>query len=481
MNTKFKIISFLSIIMLFLIACSSSNSPEPTVDYVGTTVAETLSASGFSEPTVDYVATTVAETLSAMNQGNQTPSGGGSTEPPQSATVPPPATATEPPPPQPTQSVLKVALTEDTKLWLWTEGVGSIVLYDGDTVTNVLISEDGQVVVFQTNNANYELTGLWAVNSDGSNFRRIMDSATLDVFNTDKDAVEINIYHWTFIPGTHTLAFNTHLSYMRPGLAIQDDLRLLDTDTGELTTLLDTGQAGMFYYSPDGSQIALSTPSGISLINADGTNRRNDVFVYPSVITYSEYQWYAAPRWWPDGSQLSVVIPAEDPLMPAPTFSVWNIPIDGTPASMQGSYPMGLLALFNSSDLLSPDMTKVIYLEQFGDPVNNNWELHIADLYGGGDIVFHTGDLRFVSWSPDSNWFVFEEDGDMFAGQANNTGIWPIADTPPAKDMTWIDENRFLYLSGSSGAWNLQLGSFSQPSINIGYVLVKNVYYDFSK
>jgi hypothetical protein len=238
-------------------------------------------------------------------------------------------------------------------------------------------------------------------------------------------------------------------------------------DTGVLTTLLNVGQAGMFYYSPDGGQIALTTPTSISLINADGSNRRDNVLVYPSVITYSEYQWYSSPNWWPDSSQLSVVIPSEDPFAPGASMTVWNVPMDGSPAFFLGTYTTDL-ALFNSNLLISPDMTKVAYMQRVGPSANNTWDFHLVELYGASDTVFTTGNLRFVSWSPNSGWFVYTENQDMKVAQYGNPGSWPLADHPPARDMQWIDDNRFIYVSGSSGSWDLRMGSFSWPSVQIG-------------
>jgi hypothetical protein len=440
MKPNRKLYLFLIVVFLALLACGPSDLglPNQAPDDAGA------------------VATSVAATMTAAAPGN--PPG---TQPPGLPTAPPGGTQ---PPPAP--AVLRIAFNDGNNLKLWTEGVGVTNLYTGDRVDQLLLSDDGQVVAFVTLSMDWVFTGLWAAQTDGSSVQRLVDAPTMNAFKSDPGALEALPYYMEFIPGTHTLAFNTRLTYEGPGLAIQDDLRLLDMDTGLLSTFLDVGQAGMFYYSPDGSQIALSTPTSISLINADGTNRRDDVLTYPAISTYSEYQWYSFPRWWPDGSQLDVVIPSPDMLAPGATMTVWNIPTDGTPPFFLGTYTTNM-AVFDSDRYISPDMSRVAYLQQVPPAENNIWDLHIAELNGASNVVFATGNLRFVSWSPESGWFVYTENQDYKVAQVGD-GVWPLADHPTARGMQWIDEDNFIYLSGSSGSWDLRMGSFNFPSIQIG-------------
>jgi hypothetical protein len=455
MKSRKNLYLFLTVIFVAALACipmeNSTETPPANDDVVATSVAATMAASGSDDP---------------------------------AATVPPPPATQAPPtaPPalsEPTApSVLRVAFTDGNKLLLWTEGVGVTTLYTGDRVSNLLLSDDGQVVAFVTQSPDWNFSGLWAAKTDGSTVQRLVDPPTMNAFNTNPSALGARPNHWEFVPGTHTLAFNSSLTFEGPGLLIQDDLRLLNTDTGILSTLLDVGEAGMFYYSPDGSQIALITPTTISLINADGTNRRDDVLTYSNVITYSEYQWYAIPRWKPDSSQLNVVIPSPDPMAPDASITVWNIPLDGTPPFFLGTY-FTEAALFGPGSEISVDTTMVAYIKRVGQPTDNTWDLHIAELNGASDVVFATGKLRFYSWSPDSGWFVFTDNQEYKVAQVGD-GVWPLADHPPARGMKWVDENRFLYLSGSSGSWDLRLGSFSWKSIQIGTSTTNNLTFDFS-
>jgi hypothetical protein len=433
MKSRDKLFLLIIVVFLTVLACGPFNDNTAT-----------------QAPDEDAVATSVSATQTADAQGSPP-----ETQAPPGATQPPIA-----------PDVLRIAFNDGNNLKLWTEGVGVTTLYTGDRVEKLVLSDDGHVVAFTTSSTDWQFTGLWAAQTDGSSVQQLVDAPTMNAFNTHPTALGATPSQLAFIPGTHTLAFNTRLTFEGPGLILQDDLRLLDADTGVLSTLLDVGQAGMFYYSPDGSQIALTTPTNISLIDVDGSNRRDDVLTYPAVITYSEYQWYSLPRWWPDGSQLSVVIPSEDPMARNASMTIWNIPIDGTPSTSIGTYTTDL-ALFDSDSLISADMSMVAYAQRVGNPQDNTWDLHIAELNGASDVVFATGNLRFVSWSPDSNWFVYTEDQEYKVAQVGD-GVWPLADHPPARDMEWIDENRFIYISGSTGSWDLRMGSFSWASIQIG-------------
>jgi hypothetical protein len=57
------------------------------------------------------------------------------------------------------------------------------------------------------------------------------------------------------------------------------------------TTLLEKGEGGLFYYSRMAARLPFQARKH-QPVNADGTNLRRDVLVFPSVTTYSEYQYH---------------------------------------------------------------------------------------------------------------------------------------------------------------------------------------------
>jgi hypothetical protein len=446
---KRKLFLILAILVLAALACDISLPELP---------------SGPDEADAGAVATAVALTLAASE-------GGG---PPEDPPAGPPDDVLLGPP-----SVLRVAYVDDGDLWLWTEGSAAAELYDDAAydVGDLRLSDDGQVVAF-TMTDGFGFIGFWAINSDGSSLRPLVDAAAVDAMSTDPSALRALPFRWEFVPGSHVLAFNTHLTYDGPGLAIQDDLRLLDADTAALSTLFAPGNAGQFYYSPDGSQIALVTPTALSLINADGSNRRDSVLTYTSVITYSEYQWYPIPRWAPDGSYLRVAIPSPDILDPTGTVEVWHILMDGSAATSLG-FTAASAPIFVQVSTISPDMNKLAFLRQVGPPADNTWDIRFVDLSTYVDTWYRAGELTFEVWGLDSSKFVFREGGHLFVGEE---GVGPIAlpDAGNSMDPAWVDASRVLYLSGSRGAWELRLQAVGGVSVVIASPIGDFIPFDFS-
>ena len=470
-------------LMLVSLSCTislPSSQPELSEgDTVATWVAETL-ASG-EIPVIDTPAPVIETQAEA---GNLEPT---STVVPEETPISPASQPAEteapllidnPPPAGYDASLLRVAFFSNNQLKLWTEGAGETVLYSGEPVADILLSKDGWVIVFTTRNTDFVFTGLWRVNADGSDLRRLLDAGTMDAFATNPTADGVSPYQMEFVPGTRLLAFNTRLVFMGPGLIIQDDLRLLDTSSGSLSTLIEAGQGGAFTYSPDGTQIALVSPTSVSLVNADGSNRRSNVITFPMIRTYSEYQFYPMVSWEAGSSAAWVVIPSEDSLAPDASMVVWRINAsDGIP-NLAATYPFDL-SLFFAGHVLSPDLQQIVYLQREGAPEANQWTLHVARLGSSADRILRTGIVRFESWSPGGNWVTIEEEGEFLAGDVSGS-FRPMADVLPAIEVQWVDSERFLFLSGDYEAMQLHLGSLSAPSLAIGDVTNNYVPFSFA-
>ena len=410
------------------------------------------------EPDLDEVATAVALTLAAIE---------GDGPPPEDPPTPPPA-------------VMRIAYLDDNDLWLWTEGGTTVELYDDATfdVSDVRLSDDGQVVVFTLRDS-FDFIGLWAINTDGTNVRELVDAATIYAMSTEPAVAGVNPYQWDFVPGTHTIAFNTRLQFEGPGLFIQDDLRLVDADTAALSTLLTPGNAGQFYYSPDGSQIALVKPSSISLINADGSNRRDSVLTYEPVNTYSEYHWYALPRWSAESSSLAVVIPSADILDIASTIEIYDIPLDGSPAVSLGS-TAAVAPIRNQAPTISPDLKMVAFTRRVGPIDSLLDELHFLNPSSGVITLYYTAtNLDFESWSPNGTHFIFSEGGSRLMGELE-AGFSPVGGLTDVRQVVWIDDTTFLFANGGFGTWQIQIGSLSGPNILIATLSANFVSFDFS-
>jgi len=378
-------------------------------------------------------------------------------------------------------SGLKVVYIKDGDLWLWNSGTSVQLTATGNNY-NPRISADGQVIAFLRPVDDFHLE-LWAINADGSNERRLVSVSDLDTIGAgvrDPNSVAINPYHYQWIPGSHKLAFNTHQVFEGPGLVLLEDLNVVDSDTLDLTHLLLHGWGGEFIYSPDGSKIAISTPTEIKLLDANGNNYRQ-VLAYDPVITYSEYRFYAQPIWSEDGTYLRVAIPPADPLaLPQRSTRLWTIKVNETQATQDGE--VYAVPFFEQAATYSPDLARLIYLRETGQPSENLRELVIATFDGKGEWVYQkTALLRFESWSLDSNHFSFTigEDQQGWLGGLETPATMLNDDPYGIQDIRWINSDLFLFLRQGSGYFDLLVSAPDSKPELLDSVIGGRPVYDF--
>ena len=425
MTRKVKILLSLVVLIAAALACDYLPSPGP------------------SDDAGDAIATSVAATLAAAE--SSAPDEG---SPPESLEPEAPA-------------VLKVAFVKDGDAWYWEEGTAPVSLTALGDVVEAQISNDGQVIAL-VRQYDWNNQEIYAVNSDGSDLRTLVSLADFSGMVLEPDAISAVPYRVAWVPGTHILAFNTRLTYEGPGLVLPDELRLVDADSGALSILLAPGSGGDFYYSPDGSQIALSTGTLISVVSADGTSFR-DLLTFPMVITYSEYIYYPRVTWSADGSYLRAVIPPHDPLADPPEITkIWHLPADGTPPS--SLLNLSPVPFFQEVPSLSPDLAQAAYLSVVSTGSPPVVDLHIAQLDGSSDVVYASGPYSFSGWSPDNEHFIYTENGNY--PRIGRVGDSPIDFTGVTlmTDLSWVDEERFLYLNRLTGSWELWLGDLGAPA-----------------
>ena len=314
-----KLISF--VLFLFLVGCAPAGTPAQPVDG-------------------NELATIVAATLTAITSDNNAP--------PPAATEAPgmPTEASSPDEPAYTPPrALQVAYIKDGNVYIWTEGENSVGLTNTGDAIQVSISDDGQIIAYERRDPNnYFTSELWAVNTSGpTNARALVSQAEMDSLKAASSysnamGMSIDLLKWR--PKTHEVYYSTVPVFEGPGYMPGEDVRMINLNTMEKRTIFDYGQGGRFYFSPDGGQVALSTPDHISLSNADGSNLRANVLTFPLVGTFSEYQYHPVPVWAGDSGSLRVTIPPEDTMaQPTPPTGLWQIPTDGSPAVQMGSIP----------------------------------------------------------------------------------------------------------------------------------------------
>ena len=391
---------------------------------------------------------------------------------PETETVPPTTEDIEGAPPTQTPATeageptshgsLQVVYINNGNLFLWGEETGTSQLLATGNVIEARLSDDAQLIAFirQVDEFHSEI---WAINTDGTGERRLVSVSDVEsmLLDLSPDASGVAPQQVTWIPGTHILAFNTRQSFM-VGFLLNDDLRTVNTDTGEAQTILSSGQGGMFTYSPDGSRIAITTPGKLFLVDADGAHRSPDLLSFTEVITSSEYRYYPEPVWTSDSSALLIAIPPHDPLAARDQLTyLWRIPADGGQAVQIGGVPA---TFFGGGVFFSPDRNQLIYQREVGLPEDNLRELHLAQADLSTDEVLFTAPLLlFQSWAGDSHHYFFSS-GDEMQTQIGETGgtVRPILpEGGRFINLQPVGTNRFLYLRDQGANWEFGLADLS--------------------
>lgn len=371
-------------------------------------------------------------------------------------------------------------------LWTWQDNTRTPLKVTGEgDVQDVVLSPDGRLAAF-IRSADYLHFSLWMVTVGDTEAVELVTSGQFDEMRTAEAAVGAGPEGLTWVPGAAepSLAFTSRPTFEGPGRILNNDLWIINTQSRALTRLLSPGEGGEFAYSPNGRFLAISTPESITLMNADGSERRDRVLTFSPVLTYSEYQYYPVPQWAPDSSGIRVVIPPADPLNESadqPTL-IYQIASSGGAAVSLGSISVSFL----NPVFFSPDFSKLLYLsdgETGGDGV---LDLHISNSDLSGDSVYQTGEILSTRWLADSTRFVFFINPDNRArlGQADGSEPTALTDSASVVDLQWLDEDTFWFLSRTEAGWELresELGGASRLIAEISDAGDRNPHFTLSR
>jgi hypothetical protein len=399
------------------------------------------------------VATAVAATVAAMVTPPET------STPPILAPHAPPTSGPTSEPPAAALAQLIVAYTDGGNLALVAGAGPATTLTSAGAVEQVRLSDDGARIAYTRRPAIDHPVELRVVNRDGTGDVLLMGPSDFDALYPLDGALHHDLSQFGFIPGTHILFLNTRSFFEGPGLNKHDDLLRIDTDSLARTLLLAPGTGGDVTPSPNGQYLALARPDSVEIRMTDGSPSGTGTLTYEPVITYSEYAFYAQPVWDAASEAIAFAIPSPDPLAPAPTGSVWRLPVSGSP-SLLGTIPGQFLFPSGRAPLVSPDHAYVTFTRPTSAPDVTN--LYRSGIDGSGETV--VGPFSsWLGWSPDGAHFVYSagDPMDLLVADAALATAPLVSGTDPA----WFRPDEFVYLSGTMGAWTLQRSGLTGSSI----------------
>ena len=409
-------------------------------------------------PSQDYISTSVAATMS--NQPAETFE-------PTLTTAPVQATESPTQIPAPASFPLSVAfVAPDRNAYYWNESMpGAFALTTSGDIADAIVSPDGLQVAL-TRTADWQTYSLDVINADGTNLRTLVTSGGFDMLPRPADSVASVPNQLIWVPGTQNLAMSTGVTFDGPGYVTGESLFLIDTTTSDMRILFNVASqwSWHFFFSPDGSKIAVSYPEGMDIYDNAGVRLAEGVLTYPFINTASEYAWVASPKWSADGSTLVAVVPPQDPwTTPLANSSVYRVSSDGMTSELLFTSQMTYASSHISA--ITPSLSSLAFLVPAGSPEENRHTLRLANIDGSGMIDYISGKIyRVPDWSTDSSQFFYhEDDSGAWIGKAGSPPL-SIPDFNQTRSVTWIDANRFIGASGPEGGWKLLLGSTSAPT-----------------
>lgn len=322
-----------------------------------------------------------------------------------------PATVT--PAPQSTTAAARLVVA-------WAEAGNLLVWQTGDTfprrvasggVVRPYIAPDGEHIAY-TRGANGAAETLWIVDTAGTAEQQLVGERPRGYV---PGAMQIGDVVW--LDG-QILFFNT-LRQAVPAFIPQDDLYRANIRTREVAALLNPGQGGRMYPSPDRQWIAVVSAGSygrqdgrIAVIDPLGRSEARDLLYFVGVASGSERPFYPALDWLADSSAVMVAIPDKDLLYSetdsdedVPLTALWRLPVENpSERSIIGRVQASLFGM----PRWSADGSGLLWLQRI--PNTNAFIANLGFGDGSGEVELFRGDASAIQqpqWITGSNEFGF--------------------------------------------------------------------------
>ena len=333
-------------------------------------------------------------------------------------------------------------------------------LTDGDGITSIKISPDGQKVAFLqlligSNNE------LFVVNMDGTGLESVANSGDLSqepVPGADPENSRRIVGDFQWLSGSQRLAFNTQtIGTVGPGLQLNEDLYVVDLD-GDVVLEHAPGTVGGTFDISNENQLVMATTTEVIRMELDGSNRQ-ELITFPAVPTYSEYAYYPEPRWLPQGNNAFVTISGPDPIFEDQIATYWQIPTTGSAEELNtvdGNLLMDRI-------YPSPQGNRTAYVRILSDPTNPPQDLMVGNGQAGNLQTYGASapQLVFYGWSADGESFLYrsQDESSIFRYHVGRIGQAPLTTELPASQIainaTWVTNATFIVAIGSGNNWQI--------------------------
>jgi hypothetical protein len=439
LDMKRRLISSSVVLLVFLLtACqpagASISASSPTV---------TLTAASSTEPspaTADTETATTTPTLTSTPTHTPTP------------TLIPTVTPTPIAMPN-----LRVIFNNLDGIWSVKPPEPPVLLEANKYVNQLMLSEDGTIAVYMIDPIGFgHPSTIGAVTIADSRDRILLSRSQINTLEKDSESMDVE-----WIPGTHRMLFYTLHWDDHWGFVSDNNLFILNLDTGGYSRIFTAGFGGKATPSPDGKRMAIAKYGSLSLASIGGKVIFPDLF--PSDFEEDRSNFFPSIFWALDSSHLGIIF---KPYYPRDTSILLVDTSTGIASKLRS------IANF-SQGTLSPTLEFVGYSIE-GKSQYLSYDATILKIDGSSSFLLAKGVSRFDSFSPDGQHFTFEvgcasneQDCpsnaprvEIFLGSLDGSSfVIPHAN----RFIKWINNSQFIYLKGKS----LQVGDISGNFIEI--------------